>query len=110
MRQISSGKAATNEQEYPCIVAIAIAGKGLDIGLSRRIIVFHKTRHIELRHGRSTIPRGEGKSIIVGAFPIWKRPNPSPKSLTERYKNNCTRGGGATDRGEHCEIAGAPEP
>jgi hypothetical protein len=58
---ISSGKAATNKQEYPCIVAIAIAGKGLDIGLSRRIIVFHKTRHIQLRHGRSTIPRGEGK-------------------------------------------------
>ena len=61
MRQISSGKAATNEQEYPCIVAIVIAGIGLDIGLSRRIIVFHKTRHIQLRHGRSTIPRGEGK-------------------------------------------------
>jgi len=38
MRQISTGKAAENERKYPYVVAIAIAGKGLDIGLSRRIM------------------------------------------------------------------------
>ena len=40
MPQISSGKTAENERKYPYIVAIAIAGKGLDIGLSRRIMAF----------------------------------------------------------------------
>jgi hypothetical protein len=60
---ISSGKAATNKQEYPCIVAIAIAGKGLDIGLSRRIIVFHKTRHIQLRAAPGNVPHA-----VPGAF------------------------------------------
>jgi hypothetical protein len=58
MRQISSGKAAENERKYPYIVAIAVAGKGLDIGLSRRIMAFHNARHIQPRHGRSAIPKG----------------------------------------------------
>jgi len=61
MRQSSSGKAAENERKYPYIVAIVIAGKGLNIGLSRRIVAFHKERHIQPRHGRSTIPPKGGK-------------------------------------------------
>jgi hypothetical protein len=62
MRQISSGRAVENERKYPYIVAIAIAGKGLDVGLSRRIMDFHNARHIQPRHGRGSIPRrGEGK-------------------------------------------------
>jgi hypothetical protein len=67
MRQISTGKAAENERKYPYIVAIAIAGKGLDIGLSRQIMAFHKTRHIQPRHGRSTIPR-EGEANYRWCF------------------------------------------
>jgi len=47
-----------NESKYPHIVAIAVAGEGLDIGLSRRIMDFHKTRHVQPRHGRSAIPKG----------------------------------------------------
>jgi hypothetical protein len=58
MRQISSGKAAENERKYPYIVAIAIAGEGLDIGLNRRIMTFHNARHIQPRHGRSANPKG----------------------------------------------------
>jgi hypothetical protein len=68
MPQISSGKAAANERKYPYIVAIAIAGKGLDIGLSRRIMDFHNARHIQPRHGRSTIPRGEGEAYYRWCF------------------------------------------
>ena len=48
----------TNERKYPYIVAIAIARKGLDIGLSRRIVAFHNARHIQLRHGRSAYSKG----------------------------------------------------
>src|SRR5262249_34563332 len=72
--------------KYPYIVAIVIAGKGLNIGLSRRIVAFHKERHIQPRHGRSTIPpKGErAKLIIVGAFSIWRQPDLSPNSLAER--------------------------
>jgi hypothetical protein len=63
MRQISTGKAAENERKYPYIVAIAIAGKGLDIGLNRRIMAFHNARHIQPRHGRSAISKGgEGEA------------------------------------------------
>jgi hypothetical protein len=69
MRQISSGKAAENERKYPYIVAIAIAGEGLDIGLNRRIMDFHNARHIRLRHGRSVIHRGgEGEACLRWCF------------------------------------------
>ena len=54
MRQLPSGKAAANEREYPFIVELAVAAKGLEVGLSRRLLDFHKTRHIQPRHGRST--------------------------------------------------------
>jgi hypothetical protein len=67
MRQVS-GKAAANEQEYPFIVELAAATKGLDVALSRRIIDFHKTRHIQPRHGRSTFPRGEGQTYYRWCF------------------------------------------
>jgi hypothetical protein len=54
--KISSGKAAANERRYPYIVQLTVPGRLLDIGLSRRIIDFHKARHVQLRHGR-TIPK-----------------------------------------------------
>jgi len=53
-----------NESKYPHIVAIAVAGEGLDIGLSRRIMDFHKTRHVQPRHGRSAIPKGGRRSLL----------------------------------------------
>ena len=69
MRQISSGKAAENERKYPYIVAIAIAGNGLDVGLNRRIIAFHHARHIQPRYGRNVIHRGgEGEAHYRWCF------------------------------------------
>ena len=65
MRQISGGKATENERKYPYIVAVAIAGKGLDIGLSRRIMDFHKARHIQTRHGRA--PTVVGFAVALAA-------------------------------------------
>jgi hypothetical protein len=59
MRQISIGRAVENERKYPYIVAIAIAGKELDIGLSRRIMDFHNARYIRPRHGRGSTGEGE---------------------------------------------------
>jgi hypothetical protein len=65
-----SGRPLANERKYPYIVSIAIAGKGLDIGLSRRIMDFHNARHIQSRHGRGSIRRtGEGKGYYRWCFP-----------------------------------------
>ena len=46
------GKASTNEIKYPNIVELAVAADGLEVELAHRIIEFHKSRHIEPRHGR----------------------------------------------------------
>ncbi len=46
------GKAVTNESIYPNIVELAVTADGLEVELARRIIEFHKLRHIEPRHGR----------------------------------------------------------
>ena len=46
------GKALTNESIYPNIVELAVTAGGLEVELARRIIEFHKSRHIEPRHGR----------------------------------------------------------
>jgi hypothetical protein len=47
-----TGKALTNEAEYPTIVELAVPRDGLDIELSRRIMEFHMSRFIQPRHGR----------------------------------------------------------
>jgi hypothetical protein len=68
MRQFPSGKAKANEHKYPYVVELAVSGKELDVGLSRRIVNFHKSRHIQPRHGRSTIPEGEGEAHYRWCF------------------------------------------
>ena len=45
-------KPVTNEIEYLYVVELAVVGDGLDVELSRRIMRFHKSRHIQLRYGR----------------------------------------------------------
>ena len=40
--QPHSGKALTNESNYPYIVELAVAAGELDVELSRQIIGFHK--------------------------------------------------------------------
>ena len=61
------GKPLTNESKYPYIVALAIAGEPLDVGLSRQIIGFHKARHIQPRHGRTSIS-SEGRNLYRWCF------------------------------------------
>ena len=58
-----TGRAVENEKKCPHIVELAISKIGLDVGLARRIMDFHKSRHIEPRHGR----------IIHGASRIYYR-------------------------------------
>ena len=82
MRKRYVGKALTNERKYRHIVELTIAADGLDVALGRRIIEFHNSRHIQLRHGRRIV--GKAKSISAGAFPIWRPLAPSSNSLAER--------------------------
>ena len=51
----SSPKAAANESKYPNIVQLGVPADGLDVTLGRRIINFHKSRHIQPHHGRTII-------------------------------------------------------
>ena len=53
--QFRSPKAVANESKYPNVVELAVGGKGLDVTLGRRIINFHKSRHIQPHHGRTII-------------------------------------------------------
>jgi hypothetical protein len=50
----------TNEINHPYVVGVAAGKDGLDYDLGRRIIQFHKSRHIQLRYGR-IIPARRGK-------------------------------------------------
>src|SRR5215472_16604779 len=61
-RQIPSGKATANESKYPYIIELALTGRLLDVGLSCRIMNFHKTRHIQPRHGHTAILK-EGRTF-----------------------------------------------
>lgn len=54
-----SAKRLANENECPNIIELSVAGDGLEVELSRRIIRFHKSRHIEPRHGRTINREGE---------------------------------------------------
>jgi hypothetical protein len=58
MRKRYVGKTLTNERKYPHIVELTIAADGLDVALGRRIIEFHNSRHIQLRHGRRIVRQG----------------------------------------------------
>ena len=51
--QFSSPKATSNESKYPNVVELGVPADGLDVTLGRRIINFHKSRHIQPHHGRT---------------------------------------------------------
>jgi len=68
MRLISSGKSLANEREYPHIVAVSVAGGGLEIELSRQIVNFHNTRHIQPRHGRTAVRSASGLTYYRWCF------------------------------------------
>jgi UDP-2,3-diacylglucosamine pyrophosphatase LpxH len=52
-----TSKGVNNEIRHPYVVELAIVGDKLEFELGRRIIQFHKSRHVQLRNGR-TIRRG----------------------------------------------------
>ena len=53
------GNALVNERKYPNIVELTVSADGLEIQSNRRIIEFHKSRHIQPRYGRTiTTKRG----------------------------------------------------
>jgi hypothetical protein len=62
----SSYKTLTNERKYPYIVELPASLGGLDVALNRRIVQFHKTQHVQPRHGR-TIPK-EGRFYYRWCF------------------------------------------
>lgn len=52
-----SNKAVTNENKHPYVVELAFVcdeldSDALDVEFSRRIMQFHKSRHIQPRYGR----------------------------------------------------------
>jgi hypothetical protein len=62
-----TGRALTNEIKFPYIVELPIAANKLDAELSRRIIVFHTSRKIRVRHGRQITK--ENKIYFRWCFP-----------------------------------------
>jgi hypothetical protein len=50
-------KRVENEINHPHIVGLAVVSDGVDVELSQLIIQFHKSRHIQLRHGRRITTR-----------------------------------------------------
>jgi hypothetical protein len=52
MSRFSNKNAPVNERKFPNIVELPLPAKGLEIELNRRIIEFHKSRHIVPRYGR----------------------------------------------------------
>ena len=55
VRQPLSGKAVENEGKYPYIVELAVADDILDFEVSRRMTEFHRSRKIQVRHGRRIV-------------------------------------------------------
>jgi hypothetical protein len=58
-RAFHAGKSVTNERTYPYLVEIPVAAAGLDVARGRQIMEFHKSRHIQLRHGRTILKYGD---------------------------------------------------
>jgi hypothetical protein len=50
-------RSLTNETRHPYVVELAVVRDGLDVELSRRIMQFHKSRHIQPRYGRRITTR-----------------------------------------------------
>ena len=48
-------KALVNENKHPHVVELAVVTDGMNVELSRQIVRFHKSRHIQPRHGRTIV-------------------------------------------------------
>jgi len=58
-----TGRTLHNERTYPYVVELAVAAEGLDLTLSRRIMDFHKSQRIQVRHGRTKFRGALGSSF-----------------------------------------------
>jgi len=47
------------ERKYPHIIELAVGKRSLDVGLGRRIMHFHNSRHINPRHGHIVLKNGQ---------------------------------------------------
>ena len=83
MRQFPRQQVLVNECKYPNIVELTFPADGLEFELNRRIIGFHKSRHIQPRHGRRSLERTE--PIFGGALPIWGQLAISLNNLAGRW-------------------------
>jgi hypothetical protein len=50
-----SGRAVTNEKEYPYIVELFVPAEKLDVEFSRRMMNFHGSRKTQARQGRRIV-------------------------------------------------------
>jgi len=102
----SSYKAVGNETKFPYIAELPASMRGLDVALSRRIIQFHKTRHVQPRHGRTILK--EGQFYYRWCFPDLQIAHEFIEqfggSLYE--PNHAATQRDAADRGEYREVAG----
>src|SRR6516164_4862833 len=55
----TSYKALANETKYPYIVELVVADDKLDVELGRRIMNFHRSHKIQVRHGRTIVREGQ---------------------------------------------------
>ena len=55
MARPRNNRAITNETRHPHIVELAVVRDGLDVELSRQIMLFHQSRHIQPRFGRRIV-------------------------------------------------------
>jgi len=52
MGEPHTSRTIINESKYPYIVELAVDTDELSVELSRRMLHFHKSRNIQVRHGR----------------------------------------------------------
>jgi hypothetical protein len=49
------GKVALNQRKHPYVVELEAAYGGLDVKLSRQIVLFHQSRHVQPQYGRTIV-------------------------------------------------------
>ena len=98
--QFSSPKAAAHESKYPNIVELAVSFDGLDVTLGRRIINFHKSRHIQPHHGRTIYEATANLLPLV----LFRFGNGSRLHRTVRWKVLLMRDEACGQRGEAAGV------
>jgi hypothetical protein len=69
----------TIERKYPHIVELAVGDDTLDVGLGRRIMHFHNSRHIKPRYGHIILK--EGKTYYRWCFADL----PTARAFSEQF-------------------------